>query len=57
MPLAHRMGMSYVKSQLEDLVFQVLKERDYKKLKQRVKSSNKQRLKFVEQVIQPIKQN
>ena len=53
-PLAHRMGMSYVKSQLEDLVFQVLKTKEYKEIKQRVKSSNKERLKFVEQVIQPI---
>ena len=32
-PLAHRMGMSYVKSQLEDLVFQVLKRKNIKKLK------------------------
>ena len=54
-PLAHRMGMSYVKSQLEDLVFQVLKRKKYKEIKERVKSSNKQRLKFVDQVIQPIK--
>ncbi len=54
-PLAHRMGMSYVKSQLEDLVFQVLKRKEYKEIKQRVKSSNKERLKFVDQVIEPIK--
>ena len=54
-PLAHRMGMSYVKSQLEDLVFQVLKRKEYKEIKKRVKSSNKERLKFVDQVIQPIK--
>ena len=54
-PLAHRMGMSYVKSQLEDLVFQVLKRKEFKEIKRKVKSSNKQRLKFVDQVIQPIK--
>ena len=54
-PLAHKMGMSYVKSQLEDLVFQVLKRREFKEIKQRVKSSNKQRLKFVDKVIKPIK--
>ena len=54
-PLAHRMGMSYVKSQLEDLVFQVLKRKEFEEIKRKVRSSNKQRLKFVEQVIQPIK--
>ena len=53
-PLAHRMGMSYVKSQLEDLVFQVLKRKEFREIKERVKSSNKQRLKFVDHVIQPI---
>ena len=41
-PLAHRMGMSSVKSQLEDLVFQVLKRKDFEDIKSRVKSSKNQ---------------
>ena len=53
-PLAHRMGMSSVKSQLEDLVFQVLSPKDYKEIKSKVKSSKKQRMKFVNEVIKPI---
>ena len=54
-PLAHRMGMSTVKSQLEDLVFKVLKSEHFYDIKARVKSSKKQRLKFVNEVIEPIK--
>ena len=53
-PLAHRMGMSSVKSQLEDLVFQVLSPKDYREVKSKVKSSKKQRMKFVNEVIKPI---
>ena len=53
-PLAHRMGMSSVKSQLEDLVFQVLSPKDYKEIKSKVKSSKKQRMRFVNEVIKPI---
>ena len=53
-PLAHRMGMSSVKSQLEDLVFQVLKQKEFDQIKAKVKSSKKQRLKLIKQVIEPI---
>ena len=53
-PLAHRMGMSAVKSQLEDLVFNVLNPTGYKEIKTKIKSSKKQRLKFINEVIKPI---
>ena len=53
-PLAHRMGMSSVKFQLEDLVFQVLSPKDYKEIKSKVKSSTKQRMRFINEVIKPI---
>ena len=54
-PLAHRMGMSAVKSQLEDLVFKVLKSQQFDDIKAKVKSSKNQRLKFIKKVIEPIK--
>ena len=38
-PLAHRLGMSSLKSQLEDLVFHVLDPSGYKKLDSQIKSS------------------
>ena len=54
-PLAHRMGMSVVKSQLEDLVFSVLNPNGYNQIRTKIKSSKKQRLKFINEVIEPIK--
>jgi len=53
-PLAHRLGMSSVKAQLEDLVFQVLDPTGYKELDSKIKSSNKQRNKFIKQIINPV---
>jgi GTP pyrophosphokinase len=53
-PLAHRLGMSSVKSQLEDLVFHVLDPSGYKKLDSQIKSSKRQRDKFIKEIISPV---
>ena len=53
-PLAHRLGMSSVKSQLEDLVFTVLNPTGYQEMESKIKSSEKQREKFISKVISPI---
>ena len=53
-PLAHRLGMSSVKSQLEDLVFSVLNPSGYKEMESKIKSSEKQRYKFIKKVIKPV---
>ena len=53
-PLAHRLGMSSVKSQLEDLVFSVLDPSGYKKLDSKIKSSKRQRDKFIKEIIGPV---
>ena len=53
-PLAHRLGMSSVKSQLEDLVFRVLDPSGYKKLDSQIKSSKRQRDKFIKEIIGPV---
>ena len=53
-PLAHRLGMSTVKSQLEDLVLSVLNPSGYKEIESRVKSSERQREKFIKKVIEPV---
>ena len=42
-PLAHRLGMSTVKSQLEDLVLSVLNPSGFKEIESKVKSSERQR--------------
>jgi len=54
-PLAHRLGMSTVKSQLEDLVFSVLNPSGYKKISSQIKATKKQRKKYINQVIKPVK--
>ncbi len=53
-PLAHRLGMSSVKSQLEDLVFYVLNPKGYKNLDSKIKSSNRQRNKIIKEIINPV---
>ena len=53
-PLAHRLGMSSVKSQLEDRVFRVLDPTGYKELDSKIKSSKRQREKFIKEIIGPV---
>lgn len=55
-PLAHRLGMSTVKSQLEDLVFSVLNPAGFKEIESNIKSSKKQRDKFIKKVIGPVEE-
>ena len=53
-PLAHRLGMSSVKSQLEDLVFSILNPIAYKDIEKKIKSSKRHREKLITKVIQPV---
>jgi len=53
-PLAHRLGMSSVKAQLEDLVFQVLDPSGYKEIESNVKATHKHRQKFINTIIAPV---
>ena len=50
-PLAHRLGMSTVKSQLEDLVLSVLNPSGFKEIESKVKSSERQREKFIKKLL------
>ena len=56
-PLAHRLGMSGVKSQLEDLVFRVLNPSGFKDMESKIKASEKQRHKFINAVIKPVEKD
>ena len=53
-PLAHRLGMSTVKFQLEDLVFSVLNPTGYKEIESNIKSSKRQRTKYINSIIIPV---
>ena len=46
--------MSTVKSQLEDLVLGVLNPSGFKEIESKVKSSERQREKFIKKVIEPV---
>lgn len=50
-PLANRLGMSWLKSELEDLSFQFLKPESYEKLIEQLKGSQGERDQFIGRVI------
>ena len=53
-PLAHRLGMNNVKTQMEDLVFKTLSPKKYNHIRKKVNNSKKQRERYIEKFIQPI---
>ncbi len=53
-PLAHRLGMASVKFLLEDMVFKTLKPNEYNSLEAKIKSSRKDREKFINAVAEPL---
>lgn len=50
-PLANRLGISWVKTELEDLSFKYLKPKDFAELEQLVSRKKKEREKYIEDVI------
>ena len=54
-PLAHRLGMSSVKSELDDLAFKTLNKEDYDSIDSKLKTTNRQRKKLINSYIGPIK--
>tara|TARA_Y100000768_G_scaffold203974_1_gene153592 strand:+ start:49 stop:2235 length:2187 start_codon:yes stop_codon:yes gene_type:complete len=53
-PLAHRLGMNNVKTQMEDLVFKTLSPKKYSYIRKKVNNSKKDREKYIEKFIKPI---
>tara|TARA_B100001123_G_scaffold450867_1_gene624570 strand:- start:2100 stop:4289 length:2190 start_codon:yes stop_codon:yes gene_type:complete len=53
-PLAHRLGMSSVKSKLDDLVLKTINPTIYKEINAKVKTTNRQRKKFIQSILKPI---
>ena len=54
-PLAHRLGMAAVKSQLDDLAFKILHNEDYLLIESKLKTTNRQRKRLINSFISPIK--
>jgi GTP diphosphokinase / guanosine-3',5'-bis(diphosphate) 3'-diphosphatase len=55
-PLAHRFGLSNVKSELEDLSFKYLDRKAYDEIANKLKEKKREREKFVRKFIEPVKE-
>lgn len=55
-PLAHRLGLYSIKSELEDLAFKYTEKETYKKIETALKSSQEVRNRFIRRLIHPIKE-
>jgi guanosine-3',5'-bis(diphosphate) 3'-pyrophosphohydrolase len=54
-PLAHRLGISHIKSELEDLAFRTLEPEVYQALRERVNVRRAERQQFVDRVIDTLR--
>ncbi len=55
-PLAHRFGLSSVKTELEDLSFKYLDRKAYDDIAKKLKEKKREREKFIKRFIEPIKE-
>lgn len=53
-PIAHRLGMSQIKSEMEDLSFKILDSEDYQKIKQDIDEKKEIRQKYIQDRIDEI---
>lgn len=56
-PLAHRFGLSNVKSELEDLSFKYLDRKSYDEIAYKLKEKKREREKFIRKFIEPLKES
>lgn len=56
-PLANRMGINWMKTELEDLCFRYIKPESYYKLVEKIQKTKKERDKYIEEVKKTIKQS
>lgn len=55
-PLAHRLGMSWIKTELENLSFKYTHPEAYEKIQSRINASEQQKKQYVEKVIEIIRE-
>lgn len=56
-PLAHRLGIYWMKSELEDLSFRYLQPTAYEEIKQQVRQKKKERERYIEDVVHRISED
>ena len=55
-PLAHRLGMNNVKSEMEDIIFQTLEPKLHKQIKKKIRDSKRKRENYISKFIYPVKE-
>lgn len=55
-PLAHKLGLYNIKTELEDLSLKHLEPKEYRSIKDKLKESEEARLAFIEEFVAPIKE-
>ena len=50
-PLAHRLGINWMKSELEDLSLRFLKPTVYNSIKEHIKTNKKERMRYIDEVV------
>ena len=53
-PLAHRLGMNKLKMSFEDLTFEIIDNENYNMIRKKVRATNKQRVKYIDDFIKSI---
>jgi guanosine-3',5'-bis(diphosphate) 3'-pyrophosphohydrolase len=56
-PLAHRMGLYTIKTEMEDLAMKYLEAQTYKEIAQKLSETKRERTKFINEFIKPLKDN
>ncbi|MEZ4820301.1 MAG: HD domain-containing protein [Bdellovibrionota bacterium] len=56
-PIAHRLGISWIKAELENLAFQYIHPEAYQKLRKSIKKSEQENIRYVQKVIDTIESN
>lgn len=55
-PLAHRLGLNQIKTELEDLVLKISEPKVYRMLERKIRESREEREQFIQSFIAPIKE-
>src|SRR5688572_16144611 len=56
-PLAHRMGLYNIKTEMEDLAMKYLEAQTYKEIAQKLAETKRERTKFINEFIKPLRDN
>src|SRR5665213_1698383 len=56
-PLAHRMGLYNIKTEMEDLAMKYMEPEEYKEIAEKLANTKRERTRYINEFIKPIKEN